>query len=83
MLKLESPGHPFCVRSAPERDPRGHMISIVYVGRGYGTLKAGDDAKTVRLYTPHEVKALFGTGKLAFDHEDILREYLTRRHGMT
>src|SRR3989339_1687096 len=42
---LESPTKPLCVRSDPSRDPRSHIISITYVGKGYGELLAGDDAK--------------------------------------
>lgn len=70
---------PFCVRSDPKRDPRGHMMSVVYVGQGYGKLKAGDDAKTANLYSLGEVYALMGRGVFAFDHEQIVGRYLQQK----
>src|SRR3989344_5759528 len=30
--------------SNPKRDPRGHTISTVFIAKGYGRLKAKDDA---------------------------------------
>lgn len=74
-------GKPLCVRSDPQRDPRGHMISVVYVGQGYGKLQAGDDAAGAQLYSHEEIPQLIAAGKLAFDHGDILREYLAWRAG--
>jgi ADP-ribose pyrophosphatase YjhB (NUDIX family) len=75
---IENPGQPL-VFSDPRRDPRGHMVSTVYWGRGYGELRAGDDAAAARLYTVPEVRALFGRRVLAFDHEEILQRYLALR----
>ncbi len=53
----------------PGRDPRGHTVSIVYVG--YLTepaeSKAGDDA------TEAEWFSIEKTPQLAFDHTDILK----------
>jgi len=68
--------HPYCVRSDPSRDPRFHAISIVYLVEGYGRLKAGDDALEARVYSMLEVESLVRDNKLAFDHGDILKEYL-------
>jgi ADP-ribose pyrophosphatase YjhB (NUDIX family) len=68
--------HPFCVRSDPDRDPRGHMISVTYIVEGYGKLKAGDDAKEARLYSLDELRDLIRRDELAFDHDEILSEYL-------
>jgi ADP-ribose pyrophosphatase YjhB (NUDIX family) len=73
---LRDPNHPFSVRSAPDRDPRGHMISIAYLVEGYGQLRAGDDASDAQLYTLDEVKKLIRGNQLAFDHADILKDYL-------
>lgn len=56
--------------SAPDRDPRGHTVSAVYVGEAGGTPRAADDAKHLALFDPREPPAL------AFDHDLILRDYL-------
>ena len=76
---LESPESPLCVHSDPLRDPRAHMISVTYVAKGYGELRAGDDAKTATLYTINEVRDLLGQGQIVFDHERILIKYLEHR----
>ena len=64
------------VYSEPTRDPRGHMISATYIGKGWGELKAGDDAKTAKVYSIPEVKELIQENKLVFDHAKILERYL-------
>jgi len=74
---IQNPEQPFCVHSDPERDPRGHMISITYIAQGSGTLRAGDDAKTATLYTIPEVLELLRSNRFAFDHAKIIEKYLT------
>lgn len=61
------------VYSDPARDPRGHTVSIVYVGTAAGTPRAGDDASAVLVADPAHPPAL------AFDHDRILRDYLAIR----
>ncbi|MBU4241697.1 MAG: NUDIX hydrolase, partial [Nanoarchaeota archaeon] len=58
------------VYSAPERDPRTHMVSIVFTAAAKGIPKAGDDAKNLKLFSLDELP------ELAFDHEKILEDYL-------
>jgi len=55
--------------SDPQRDPRGHTVSAVYVGEASGTPVAQDDAKAVALFNPDEWPAL------VFDHQLILSDY--------
>ncbi len=74
---------PFAIYDAPDRDPRGHMISIAYAGAGYGELNAGDDAAGARIYGLDEVKHLISGGRiggigLAFDHAKILGDYISK-----
>lgn len=76
---IEDPERPFCVHSDPKRDPRGHMISVVYVAKGYGDLKAGDDAKTASVCSIDEVRRLVREKGFAFDHGRILEKYLAWR----
>lgn len=63
------------VYSDPERDPRLHTVSIVYVGEARGEPRAGDDAARVR------VSALDDLPELAFDHARILADYARQRNG--
>jgi len=58
------------IYSRPDRDPRGHTVTAVYIGRGSGTPKAADDAKNIGLFTLNQLPA-----PLAFDHAEILTEY--------
>lgn len=56
------------VYSGPERDPRGHIISICLIARYVGgELRAGSDAAEVKSFKkPPE--------ELAFDHKEMLRK---------
>ncbi len=63
--------------SAPERDPRHHTISIVFMARARGAPKARDDAVGVGVFTKESLPA-----KLAFDHAQILADYFARRERM-
>jgi len=59
------------VYSRPDRDPRGQTITIVYVALASGEPRAADDAKTVALFDPRTPPS-----PLAFDHAEILADYL-------
>jgi 8-oxo-dGTP diphosphatase len=65
----------FHVYSAPDRDPRQHTISIVFIATATGNPIAQDDAKTVGVFAPWEVPA-----QLCFDHGQIVRDYIHYRH---
>jgi len=73
MLQKEKP---LCINSNPDRDPRGHIISVTYVANGFGKLKAGDDAAEAGVYNIDEVKKLIEKDMLQFDHAKILEKYL-------
>ena len=62
------------VYSDPDRDPRFHTVSIVYICKAYGTPKARDDAKKVFVYKLEEIPF----DKLAFDHNKILKDFILR-----
>ncbi len=59
------------VFSDPQRDPRKHVVTVCFVGRGRGELKAGTDAVETGLWKPSD-----SLPELVFDHKKILREYL-------
>jgi 8-oxo-dGTP diphosphatase len=68
------------VYSDPDRDPRGHTVSVLYDAKPMrGTARGGDDAAEARWFTPAELATL----DLAFDHREIVREQLGRREGPT
>jgi 8-oxo-dGTP diphosphatase len=57
------------VYSDPQRDPRGHTVTIVYlIDRVSGDLHAGDDAGNVKFFNMKELPAL------AFDHTKIIMD---------
>lgn len=58
------------VYSAPERDPRGHCVSVVFVAEAGGRPKAGDDAAEVLVCDPGDLPP-----ELAFDHARILADF--------
>jgi 8-oxo-dGTP diphosphatase len=65
------------VYSKPDRDPRGHNITVLYVARPVrGRARGGDDAADARWFTPAEIRRL----KFAFDHREIVLEQLGRDH---
>ncbi len=60
------------VYSAPHRDPRGHVISVVFVGKIInGELKAGDDAEDFEWLSVKDLR----NKRIAFDHTKILEDY--------
>ena len=56
------------VYSDPSRDPRGHVISIVFLLEAEGVPKAGDDAMEARFFDLNDLPPL------AFDHEKIIKD---------
>ena len=57
--------------SQPDRDPRFHTASLVYIAQADGVPVAGDDAKTTHLFALDEIDVT-----LAFDHQQIIDDYL-------
>jgi 8-oxo-dGTP diphosphatase len=60
--------------SDPDRDPRGQTVSVVYVATARGEPNAADDARSVAVHAPDALPR-----GLAFDHAQILRDYLRFR----
>lgn len=56
--------------SMPQRDPRGHTVSAVYLAEAHGEPEARDDAKNLALFSLNALPA-----ELAFDHAGILADY--------
>lgn len=64
----------FKTYSKPGRDPRFHTISTVFIAKGKGILKSGDDAKNAKIFKKENLPE-----KIAFDHREILDEYFKLR----
>jgi 8-oxo-dGTP diphosphatase len=60
--------------SDPQRDPRQHNISTVFVASASGAPRAADDARSLRIFRPEALPE-----ELAFDHGRILADYLQVR----
>ena len=59
------------VYSNPNRDPRGHTVSVVYIlDIQGGELKSGDDATDVKFFNLKDLP------ELSFDHDLIIRDAL-------
>jgi 8-oxo-dGTP diphosphatase len=58
------------VYSNPARDPRGHIVSVSYLAKGYGEPMPGSDAQFVKVFAPDKLP------QLAFDHQTIISDAL-------
>jgi ADP-ribose pyrophosphatase YjhB (NUDIX family) len=65
----------FHVYSSPERDPRQHNVTVVFIARAIGEPAGSSDARSAALFPK---KAL--PGNLAFDHGRIVDDYLCDRY---
>jgi ADP-ribose pyrophosphatase YjhB (NUDIX family) len=64
----------FHTYSEPERDPRHHTITTVFIAKAAGKAVAGDDAKEVGMFGRDALPE-----QIAFDHRNIIQDYFTGR----
>jgi len=67
----------FYTYSRPDRDPRHHTVTTVYLARAQGKPVAADDAKGIGIFTEDTLPV-----PLAFDHEKILKDYFEQKKGI-
>ncbi|MBN1290940.1 MAG: NUDIX hydrolase [Candidatus Latescibacteria bacterium] len=60
--------------SAPDRDPRSHTITVVFIAQSQEQPIAGDDALETGLFEQDNLPS-----PIVFDHAEILRDYLVSR----
>jgi len=60
----------FHTYSDPERDPRHHTVSTVYIAKGKGIPQAKDDALEIGIFNESSLPE-----DIAFDHRWILKDY--------
>ncbi|MDY7021551.1 MAG: NUDIX hydrolase [Cyanobacteriota bacterium] len=65
----------FYVYSDPNRDPRQHTLSVVFLAIAKGEPVAADDAKNLDIFEPWRIPT-----NLCFDHDRILEDYLRYRN---
>jgi len=70
-IQLKSQLHTY---SDPNRDPRQHTITTVFVATAQGKPKARDDAQEIGVFTKEEMNF-----PLAFDHNKILEDYFEQK----
>lgn len=61
-----------------DRDPRGYTVSHVYVARTKQEPKAGSDAKNIVLVNKKEIHNFVENNDFAFDHKEILKDYIKK-----
>ncbi|MFP4402436.1 MAG: NUDIX domain-containing protein [Candidatus Nanoarchaeia archaeon] len=64
----------FKLYSKPNRDPRGHIASMVYIIKATGELMAKDDAKKCEIVQTEELYKY----NFAFDHKQIIEDYMKK-----
>jgi len=60
--------------SEPDRDPRMHTITVVFIAKAQGKPRAADDAAGAGIFTQDTLPE-----DLAFDHGKILKDYFASR----
>ena len=61
------------VYSEPDRDPRGHTITVAYIAKGnFNDRKAEDDACDIAIFSVEKIDEI----KIAFDHKKIIKDCL-------
>ena len=70
----------FPASSDPDRDPRGHTVTLVFLATAEGVPEEHDDARAIAVVPAEDIRV-----PLAFDHRKILDDYIAwkkeTRHG--
>jgi 8-oxo-dGTP diphosphatase len=66
----------FHTYSTPDRDPRHHTITTVFIAYATGTPKPADDAKNLGLFKEDNLPE-----PIVFDHNKIIRDYFLYKKG--
>ena len=63
------------IYSEPNRDPRGHTITVAYIAKGnISNMKADSDAKEIGIFSCEKLNEI----NIAFDHEKIIKDCLNK-----
>lgn len=67
----------FHTYSDPDRDPRHHTVTTVFIAKGFGTPESADDAKNIGIFNIENLP-----GPIVFDHEKIIDHYFQYKNGV-
>jgi len=65
----------FHTYSNPNRDPRHHTVSTIFIAASSGTPRAADDAADIGIFTRDNLPE-----EIAFDHRQILEDYFSKKY---
>jgi ADP-ribose pyrophosphatase YjhB (NUDIX family) len=65
----------FHTYSDPDRDPRHHTITTVYIAKAQGIPQAKDDATEIGTFSERNLP-----DEIAFDHREILHDYFSKKY---
>jgi ADP-ribose pyrophosphatase YjhB (NUDIX family) len=68
----------FHAYSAPNRDPRHHTVTTVYIASANGTPQGADDARSAKIFSVNQLPE-----PIVFDHSRILNDYYRNKKGET
>ena len=68
-------GRQFHTYSNPDRDPRHHTVSTIFIATATGTPEAADDAIDIGIFTKDNLPE-----DIAFDHRQILEDYFNGKY---
>ena len=66
----------FHTYSDPNRDPRHHTVTTVFIAKANGTPKSADDAQNIGVFTQKNLPT-----PIAFDHAKIISDYFQYKNG--
>jgi ADP-ribose pyrophosphatase YjhB (NUDIX family) len=72
-IQIEEQFHTY---SEPNRDPRHHTVTTVFIAQASGIPKAADDAKHIGIFINKNMPS-----QIAFDHARIISDYFRYRSG--
>ena len=63
------------VYSDPDRDSRGHTVTVAYIAEGdFNNMKADSDAEDIGIFSTEKLEKI----NLAFDHDKIIKDCLNK-----
>jgi 8-oxo-dGTP diphosphatase len=65
----------FQAYSDPKRDARQHNVSVIFQADGEGEPTAGSDAREIVLFNLKDLEI----AEFAFDHQQVLKDYLAKQ----
>ncbi len=65
----------FHTYSDPDRDPRHHTVTTMFIATASGIPRAADDAKDIGIFTRDKLPE-----DIAFDHRKVLEDYFEKKY---